>query len=204
MPPPASEARRVGEVKWSPTELSLPRQTNSELSLEWKTARGAPWKGTPKSCLSKPACANYLAFMKQVSSDNFGILIAYVLPGFVTLIGVSFFSETARAWLGSAPTNSPTVSGFLYVTLASIGAGRVVSTIRWLIIDTIHHRTGIPNRKWDYSVLNERFHAYQFLVSNQYRYYQFYGNVLVACASSYGAFLLSKGSWSLWTFAPLN
>ena len=75
--------------------------------------------------------------MKELSVANFGILIAYVLPGFTALWGVSYFSETVQVWLGSSAGDAPTVGGFLYVTLAAVGAGMTVSTVRWMIVDTI-------------------------------------------------------------------
>ncbi len=54
--------------------------------------------------------------MQDVSTRNFGLLIAYLLPGFTTLWGLSYVSETIRLWLGSPPTSLPTAGGFLYVT----------------------------------------------------------------------------------------
>ena len=118
--------------------------------------------------------------MRAITNQNFGLLIAYVLPGFVALWGLSHVSATIAAWLGSSPTDMPTVGGFLYVTLASVGAGLTVSTMRWLVIDTIHHRTGIPAPDWDFTRLSERTAAYDVLIEIHYRYYQFYGNSLVA------------------------
>ena len=80
--------------------------------------------------------------MKDVSPGNFGVLIAFVLPGFVVLWGVSYFSATVRLWLSGAGT-TPTIGGFMFGTLASVAAGVTVSTVRWLVIDKIHHWTGI-------------------------------------------------------------
>jgi hypothetical protein len=37
--------------------------------------------------------------MRDVTGQNFGLLIAYVLPGLTALWGVSFFSDTVRSWL---------------------------------------------------------------------------------------------------------
>jgi hypothetical protein len=63
--------------------------------------------------------------MTEVSGKNFGFLIAYILPGFVRLWAISYFSPTVRAWLvsSSSAAGAATVGGFLYVTLASVGAG---------------------------------------------------------------------------------
>jgi hypothetical protein len=116
----------------------------------------------------------------DISTRNFGYLIAYVLPGVVTLAGVSRYSETVRSWFGAAPTGAPTVGGFLFLTLGSVAAGMVVSTIRWMLLDGLHHHTGIQEGHWDFSALEANYKAFEGAVENHYRYYQFYGNMLVA------------------------
>ena len=45
--------------------------------------------------------------MREITSDNFGLLIAYLVPGFTVLLGVSYFSETAAAWLRGASGKGP-------------------------------------------------------------------------------------------------
>ena len=118
--------------------------------------------------------------MQTVTSSNFGLLIAYILPGFTVLWGLSRFSDTLSHWLGVVPTESPTIGGFLYVTLASVAAGLTVSTIRWLVIDTLHHRTGVTPPNWDLTRLEDRIGSFRTFIEHHYRYYQAYGNLLVA------------------------
>ncbi len=118
--------------------------------------------------------------MNEVNSKNFGLLIAYILPGLTTLWSVSYFSVTIRAWFAVTPGDPATVGGFLYVTLASIVAGLSVSTVRWVTIDTLHHWTGIRKPTWDFSKVQSNIGAYVVLVEHKYRYYQFYSNMVVA------------------------
>jgi hypothetical protein len=125
--------------------------------------------------------------MRDVTSHNFGLLIAYVLPGVTTLWGASYFSPTVRVWLGSAPADAPTVGGFLYLTVAAIAAGLIASTVRWAVIDTLHHLTGIPRPKWDFSHFADKTAAFDVLCEIHYRYYQFYGNCLTSLAFAYVA-----------------
>lgn len=120
--------------------------------------------------------------MSELSEKNFGLLIAYVLPGFVTLWGISRFSPTVESWIVMDGAGAPTVAGFMYVTLASIGAGLTISAIRWALIDSLHHATGIEPPRWDFAKLDERFEGFTGLVENHYRYYQFYSNMLIAVA----------------------
>ncbi len=118
--------------------------------------------------------------MRDVTTRNFGLLIAYVLPGFTALWGLSYFSPTIQGWLGAASLDSPTVGGFLYVTLGSVGAGMTVSTIRWLVIDPIHHRTGIRQPDWDFSRLRDTVAAFDTLIEIHYRFFQFYANTSIS------------------------
>src|SRR5438093_134632 len=53
--------------------------------------------------------------VRDVTSENFGLLIAYLLPGFVALWGVSPAVPGAGAWLAAPPVGAPTVGGFLYL-----------------------------------------------------------------------------------------
>jgi hypothetical protein len=127
--------------------------------------------------------------MTDVTRANFGYLVAYLLPGMIVVAKASAYSETIRSWLGTSPAASPTVGGFLYVTVASIGAGMTISAIRWLILDAIHHHSGVPKPNWDFSKLPAALAAFEGAVENHYRYYQFYGNTLVAiCIASIGGF----------------
>ena len=111
--------------------------------------------------------------MKDVTPNNFGLLIAFLLPGFAVLWGVSYFSPTVHFWLSGAGT-TPTVGGIMFVTLASIAAGVTISTARWAVLDTIHHWTGLPQPDWDFSRLEERVAAYSVLNDIHYKFYQFY------------------------------
>jgi len=54
--------------------------------------------------------------VKDVTSNNFGVLIAYLVPGATALWGISLFSPAVRAWFASTPQDAPTISGFLYLT----------------------------------------------------------------------------------------
>ena len=134
--------------------------------------------------------------MREVTGRNFGLLIAYILPGFVSLWGLAEFTPSVKVWLSASAVMvdaMPTVGGFLYVTLASVAAGLTASTIRWAVIDRIHHATGIPKPPWDDSKLQDKLDAFEALVENHYRYYQFYANTLVALVVLLAARLVVSG-----------
>lgn len=116
------------------------------------------------------------------SEHRFGLLIAYVLPGFVALWGLGYVSPTVRLWLSAAQVTMdiPTIGGFLYVTLASIALGMTLSAVRWLVIDWINEHTGLPRPSWDDAKLQKNLDAYNLLRDIHYRYYQFHANGLLA------------------------
>ena len=88
--------------------------------------------------------------VQKLSTDNFGLLIAYLLPGFIALYGIRPFVPAVTSWLAVSPTAAPTVGGFLFVTLGSTAAGLIVSAVRWAVVDQLHQRTGIPEPTWDF------------------------------------------------------
>ena len=79
----------------------------------------------------------------------------------------------------------PSLAGFLDGTVEAIIAGLTISTVRWLVLDTIHHRTGVRPPSWDFALLEKSVAAFEFLVRIHYRYYKFYGNMVVALIWSY-------------------
>ena len=58
--------------------------------------------------------------------------------------------------------------------------GLLASTIRWLVIDAIHHRTGITKPSWDLHKLGDRTDGFESLVEYHYRFYQFHANSIIA------------------------
>src|SRR4051812_28341633 len=80
--------------------------------------------------------------MQTVTNDSFGPLIAYLVPGATVLLGLSQFSPTLQSWFAAAPAETPTIGGFLYLTVASLTAGMTVNAVRWATIDNLHRIGG--------------------------------------------------------------
>ncbi len=127
--------------------------------------------------------------MRDVSPFNFGLIVAYLVPGFVILWGLGFHFATVAAWLAVPPATAPAVGDLFYATIASVACGMIANVFRWAIFDTIHHRTGVRPPRWDFSLLDqERLGGYELLVELHYRYYQFFGNMLIALVFTYVAY----------------
>lgn len=131
--------------------------------------------------------------LKNESILDFGLVIAYIFPGCVVLGGVAAGFSVVERWLAGA-IESAAFGGFLYFVLASVGAGLTASTVRWLMVDSLLHLTGIRPPAWDFARLTERTEAYLLLIENHYRYYQFYSNTLVAIIFAYACWRLGAGS----------
>jgi len=129
--------------------------------------------------------------VKSRTGWNFGIVIAYLLPGFVILCGLGFLSDAVATWLLGAGRQEPTIGGFLYVTIASLAAGMLANAFRWALIDALHFITGLQRPNWNDAVLAEKLDAFERLVEDHYRYYQFYGNLLIAILAAFGCWRAS-------------
>jgi hypothetical protein len=119
---------------------------------------------------------------KETIPSQFGLLIVCVIPGFTALHGLPSSSAALPVRELANCGAEATLSGFLYMTVEAITTGLIVSAVRWLVIDTLHHRTGLPRPSFDFASLDRNVRAFEFLVQNHYWYYQFYANMIVALA----------------------
>ncbi len=120
----------------------------------------------------------------DVLNRHFGLVIAYLLPGFVALAGIAPFVPIVAGWL--AGEQSASFGAPLYALLAATAAGMVVSCVRWLVVDQLHALTGLGKPVFNARALEAKPAAFTYLVESHYRYHQFYANTLIALAWSYG------------------
>lgn len=123
--------------------------------------------------------------MQSVTNDTFGPLVAYLVPGATMLWGLSPFSPPLQALFASSSATAPTIGGFLYLTVAAIAAGMIVSAIRWAVIDTLHAWTGLPPPSLNFARLGDNVEAFQLLIEIHYRHYQCYANLEIATLVAY-------------------
>src|SRR5690348_7506189 len=117
---------------------------------------------------------------------HFGRLIAYVLPGFVVLVGLTPPFPAVGRWLQPVPNGGLGLAPPLYAVLAATALGLVLSCLRWVLIDTVHHRTGVRPPVWDDRRLADVLGGFDYLVGAHFMYYQFAGNSLLAWSFVYG------------------
>ena len=156
---------------------------------------------SPIFCLSGWVVLAFPSVATEESSlTNFGLVIAYVLPGFTALEGFPLVTPRDTAW-GTTGDPSPTLTSFLSGTVMALAAGLTVSTVRWLVIDTLHHRTGVRPPARDFARLEKSVAAYEFLGLIHYRYYKFYANMVVALLWAYAVRDYALGPRGLLDFA---
>lgn len=90
-------------------------------------------------------------------------------------------------------SDTATVAGFLYTTLLAIGLGMLCSTARWFLIDRLLRHQGISPASWDFRKLREMLPAFDRLIEDHFRYYQFHANGLIAVNSAIMLIWVGKG-----------
>jgi len=116
---------------------------------------------------------------------QFGLIVAYLVPGFIGLVGFVPLVPAVGQWL--QPVNQGDM-GFgppIYALLAATGVGMIVSCFRWFVIDRLHHLTGLNAPSTDFSRLTERVDGLDYLAQNHFRYYEFAANTLLALVWTY-------------------
>jgi len=89
----------------------------------------------------------------------------------------------------------------VFVSVASIAVGMMVSAVRWATIDSLHRFTGLPRPTWNDAALIDRLLAFEALVDAHFRYYQHHANMAVALVVAFVIAVWSgalPGSIGLW------
>lgn len=123
---------------------------------------------------------------QEISDTTFGLFIAYLLPGLTALYGLPF-GALGPQWQSLASDPNLALPQLALILVSALAVGLTVSTVRWLAIDTLHHRTGIRSKNWDFAHLERNVAAFEFLIQIHYRYYKLYSNMVVALVWSFAA-----------------
>ena len=117
----------------------------------------------------------------DITSTSFGLLIAYLLPGLVTLFGLSFWVPALRSMFEAFVTGASDLSLFLLVTLLSIATSLQVTLIRWVLFEELLCRRDRLSPE-DFKGMSSEghFNAFRGAVDEHYRYHQFWGSMVIA------------------------
>jgi hypothetical protein len=118
--------------------------------------------------------------MKAIENLDFGLLIAYVIPGFVGLYAMSFYSKPMRSLLGS-DRFVPQGGAVVPLVLLAIAAGISINAIAWATLRLVIQATGVARPNLNYALLTqEKSIAFQEIIQSNFHYYQYYVNTLTA------------------------
>jgi hypothetical protein len=120
--------------------------------------------------------------MDPFSSINFGLLIAYFLPGIISLYALKYFSTDVADLFAAVLDKDKNLGASLLILAASLAVGLIVSAFRDFALERIHYKTGVEFTPFNYGkfIEKDRKSALEDLIANKYRFYQFYGNTMVA------------------------
>ena len=180
------------------TDHNTPTDQNPYLfELGWRIG---PGKVLPRSC----AGVTLSAYVSAPSFD-FGLFIAYVLPGVIVLYGLSLVVVQLADIFRATEANKG-IGTALVVTLLSLLIGRVVSVGRAVLLDASFRQAmplvdctrapylgGVKAVEPDYLRLadSDRRESFRLAVANEQRPYQFGGNTAIALMICAGCWLAS-------------
>ncbi|MEI8194342.1 MAG: hypothetical protein WCI73_00375 [Phycisphaerae bacterium] len=123
------------------------------------------------------------------SPRQFGLIVAYLLPGFVGLVGLVPLLPAIGQWLQPERQGDLGFGPPVYALLAATAVGKIISCFRWVLVDQLHHHMGVKPPQWNDRRLDEVLGGFDYLVQNHFRYYEFAANMLIA---SLWAYLLNR------------
>src|SRR4051812_19769702 len=123
--------------------------------------------------------------MTEISSRQFGVIVAYVLPGFIGLAGLAPLFPVVARWLRPVSQGEFGLGPPLYAVMGATAVGLILSCFRWLLIESFLRWTGVTPPMWDDRQLDELLGGFDYLVQSHYRYFEFTGNTLIAMIGAY-------------------
>jgi hypothetical protein len=119
--------------------------------------------------------------MKDVTSTSFGLVIAYLLPGFAAFFALSFWSPPVRDLFTKFLVAESSVGSFLLVIICSLTAGLEVAIFRWILFEKwLCKSKKLDKAKFAHLGVEAKLTAFRAAVDEHYRYHQFWGGMAVA------------------------
>jgi hypothetical protein len=123
---------------------------------------------------------------------NFGLVIAYLIPGFLATYAVASRVSTVDALLGG-PKRVPDAASVVPLVLIAVGVGIIINAISAVVIRNLIHLSGVKEEEEFVTrkLRDEDIRRYDHMVEATFRYHQFYSNMLIAV-------VLLAPIWLLW------
>jgi hypothetical protein len=125
------------------------------------------------------------ASVKGLADLDFGTYIAFFLPGILAFYGLSPLSANIADLFGKVTAKDEGLGAAFLLLIAGLILGTLVSGIRAVTLDPLLHLIGrVKKPELNYASLRseEERVAYNEALANTYRFYQFYGNMVLSLA----------------------
>jgi hypothetical protein len=118
--------------------------------------------------------------VKDVGSTSFGLLIAFLLPGFAGMFALAFFAPPVAELFSKFIEAESNVGRFLLMILCSLVVGLEVSIVRWLLFqELVCRKYKREPSSFDSLTDPAKLSAFRAAVDEHYRYHQFWGGMAI-------------------------
>lgn len=136
----------------------------------------------------------------EISQDKltqgFGIIIAYICPGFLTLVGLQERFPSVKAWLGTAAAANAQAGSFLFAVMIALATSMLLWSLGSFLIEDLlagwFKWIKLPEQTVSLEEIRKQpgaEAAYRDLRDQHYRYYQFHASMVVSLPIIYWAWI---------------
>ena len=121
--------------------------------------------------------------MVQFEPIDFGIFIAFILPGSIGVYGLRYISPRINELWTALEHGQIVLGPLVLLALSALAVGLIVSSLRVVFLEPVFHCFfGVHPVNVKYEKLADpgRLEFFKEMVKNVYRYEQFYGNTFLA------------------------
>lgn len=130
---------------------------------------------------------------KDVTSETFGLLIAYLLPGVVGFFSMSYWSSPVNDTLRTFSTEQANLNLLLLVILSCLAVGILVTALRGYIFEKCFPSVNPLTDEEFFSLSDPNtFAAFRALVDAHYRYHQCWGSIAIILPILYVGWMKHK------------
>jgi hypothetical protein len=118
--------------------------------------------------------------MKDFTTTSFGLVIAYLLPGLVTLFSMSAWSENLRRIFRTLFSGQVDAGLLVSVGGCALVLGLVLNVFRWLTFERlICKKYKVAPTIFSKSSSTQQLQSFLMVIEETFRYHQFYGSIAI-------------------------
>ena len=125
--------------------------------------------------------------MDKIYSSSFGLVIAFLLPGFIAFYGMINWIGNFNIIYNNLFISSSFLGAFSLIIVISLILGLIITSIKWVLYENIldKSQTLDDNSFKDIGSNRDKLIAFRAAVDEHYRYHQFWSNTSIAIFPSY-------------------